>query len=168
MTQPIDHIEWISTDDIKVNDYNPNVVLDKELELLKFSLLKQGWIQPILVNKQDMEIIDGFHRFSLCKFDEEVRAMTDGKVPVVFFDMTTSQRMCLTIRINRAKWVHQSLLMSNVVHKLFNDFKMSVSDISTEIGATKEEVNLLLQDNVFTKKDIKNHTYSKAWTVGSK
>ena len=51
---------------LQANGYNPNVVLKTELELLEFSVLKTGWIQPILVSR-DYVIIDGFHRFrSVC------------------------------------------------------------------------------------------------------
>ena len=56
MKQPIDDIVWIEVDKLKANDYNPNVVLTKELNLLKFSILKNGWIQPILIDK-NYEII---------------------------------------------------------------------------------------------------------------
>ena len=161
--QPIDSVVWTDTSEIKANDYNPNVVLTQELNLLKFSLLQQGWIQPVLVSSQDKEIIDGYHRWWLCSNDKEVRAMTDGKVPVVFFDMDTAHRMCLTIRINRAKGNHIAYKMHEIVYKLHNDFGMTMNEISKEIGANKQEVELLMAEGVFAVKDTKNYKYSKAW-----
>ena len=59
--EPITNVEWIEVDQLNANDYNPNVVLNKELKLLELSLMTNGWIQPILINK-DKTIIDGFHR----------------------------------------------------------------------------------------------------------
>ena len=161
--QPINNIVWTETDKIKANDYNPNVVLTQELNLLKFSLLQQGWLQPVLVSSQDNEIIDGYHRWWLCSNDKDVRAMTDGKVPVVFFDMDTAHRMCLTIRINRAKGNHIAYKMHEIVYKLHNEFGMSLDEIGKEIGANKKEVELLMAEGVFAVKDTQNHKYSKAW-----
>lgn len=161
--QPIDNVVWTDTDKIKANDYNPNVVLNQELALLKFSLLHQGWIQPILVSSKDNEIIDGYHRWWLCTNDKEVRAMTNGQVPVVFFDMDEADRMCLTIRINRAKGNHIAYKMHEIVYKLHNQFGMTLDEIGEQIGANKKEVELLMAEGVFAVKDTKHHQYSKAW-----
>jgi len=162
MKHPIEDIQWRKASELKANDYNPNVVLNQELELLKFSLLKQGWIQPILVSI-DNEIIDGYHRWWLSNNDKDVMSMTKGLVPVVYLELNEAQRMCLTIRINRAKGNHVAYKMHEIVYKLHKDYGMTVSEISSEIGANKQEVELLLQEGVFAVKDTKNHKYSKAW-----
>ncbi|MCP4749093.1 MAG: ParB N-terminal domain-containing protein [Desulfobacteraceae bacterium] len=69
MNHPINNIKWININKLDPNDYNPNVVYTPELKLLKLSLLSQGWIQHILVNKENGSyiIIDGFHRYNLVK-----------------------------------------------------------------------------------------------------
>lgn len=160
---PISKVEWIDVDLLKANDYNPNVVLSKEMQLLRLSILKQGWIQPILTTK-DFTIIDGFHRSTLAKVHEDVRNMTDGKVPVVVLDLSEAQRKLLTIRINRAKGTHVALKMSDIIKDLVHNHDMPVPTICKEIGATKDEIELLLLDNVFKMKKIDENTkYSKAW-----
>lgn len=160
---PISNVEWINASELSANDYNPNVVYNHEMKLLKFSLLKQGWIQPILVT-QDYEIIDGFHRATLAKTDKDVKAMTKQLVPVVVMNLSEPDRMLLTIRINRAKGSHIAVRMSDVIKSLVNDYGMKVEAICKEIGATKDEVELLLMDNVFKQKGIDESTkYSNAW-----
>lgn len=160
---PISTVTWVDVDKLTANDYNPNVVFTKEMELLKFSILRQGWIQPILVT-QDFVIIDGFHRATLCKADEEVRALTDGKVPVVIMDLSEPERMLLTIRINRAKGSHIAVKMSDIIKTLVNEYGIPVKEICNEIGATKDEVDLLMMDNIFKKYNIDdNSKYSNAW-----
>ncbi|MCQ9290690.1 ParB N-terminal domain-containing protein [Staphylococcus hyicus] len=160
---PISKVTWINAQELNENDYNPNVVYNREMNLLKFSLLKQGWIQPILVT-QSYEIIDGFHRATLAKQDKQVKDMTNGLVPVVIMDLTEPQRMLLTIRINRAKGSHIAVKMSDIIKTLVRDYGMSLDTIKKEIGATKDEVELLLMDNVFKQKGINEQTkYSKAW-----
>ena len=148
---------------LTANDYNPNVVFTKEMELLKLSIMKQGWIQPILVT-QDNVIIDGFHRSTIAKTDMDVFKLTKGKVPCVIMDLTEPERMLLTIRINRAKGSHIALKMSDLVKRLVNDYCVPPSQICEEIGATKDEVDLLMLENVFNKFGIdKSSEYSKAW-----
>lgn len=162
MKHPIDNIVWTNVDELSCNDYNPNFVLTKEMELLKFSLLKQGWIQPILIT-QDKVIIDGFHRHLLCKNDRDVRAMTDGKVPACVMEMDEAERKMLTVRINRAKGVHSAVKMHELVTELFHTHKLNIKQICEGIGATKDEVDLLLKENVFKKLNIEKHEYTKAW-----
>lgn len=160
---PISNVEWVDVNKLSANDYNPNVVFNKEMELLKFSILRQGWIQPILVT-QDFVIIDGFHRASIAKVDEEVNKMTNGKVPVVIMNLTEPERMLLTIRINRAKGSHVAIKMSDIIKSLVNDYAISVNDICKEIGATKNEIDLLMMENVFKKHNVdENSKYSNAW-----
>lgn len=165
--QPIDNITWLKTVDLVANEYNPNVVLDQELKLLKFSILKQGWLQPILVTK-DYKIIDGYHRYWLALNDKDIQAMTSNRVPCCIMDMDEAERMMLTIRINRAKGNHVSFKMHEIITELFNTHKKSVEQISEGIGANKHEVNLLLEEGVFTAKNIKEHKYSKAWIPAKK
>lgn len=165
---PISNVTWVDVADLKANDYNPNVVFTPEMKLLKFSLLKQGWIQPILVTTKKV-IIDGFYRATIAKTDKQVHDMTCGKVPVVLMELSEPERMLLTIRINRAKGSHVALKMSNIVHELVNDYGVPVPDICKEIGATKKEVELFLMDNVFKEKGITEETeYSHAWVPNYK
>ncbi len=160
---PISKVEWVNVDLLKANDYNPNVVFTKEMKLLKLSILRQGWIQPILTTK-DYTIIDGFHRATLAKEDKAVRGLTDGFVPVVAMELTEPERMLLTIRINRAKGQHIAVKMSDIIKKLVKEYGVNYNTICKEIGATREEVELLMLNDVFEKKNINEETkYSRAW-----
>lgn len=160
---PISKVQWVDVNKLSANDYNPNVVFTKEMELLKFSILYSGWIQPILVT-QDFVIIDGFHRASLAKADKEVNKFTNGKVPVVIMQLTEPERMMLTIRINRAKGSHIAIRMADIIKKLVHEYGIPIETICKEIGANKDEVDLLLMDNVFKKFNLtKESKYSKAW-----
>lgn len=162
---PISNVQWVDVDKLKANDYNPNVVFSKEMELLKFSILRNGWIQPVLVT-QDFVIIDGFHRSTIARVDKDVQAMSNGKVPVVVMNLTEPERMLLTIRINRAKGSHVALKMSDIIKKLVNEYGVPPEQICKEIGANRDEVDLLMMENVFAAKNINEETkYSKAWTV---
>lgn len=167
---PIANIRWIDASALDANDYNPNVVVTPEFKLLKFSLLKQGWIQPILVcSKGDrFEIIDGFHRATLAKTDKDIMAMTGGKVPVCVMDIDEAERKLLTIRINRAKGSHVAVKMHDIIVALINEHGKSLKEVCEGIGADKSEVELLLTENVFKKLDTESTPYSRAWEPNPK
>lgn len=162
LNQPIDRIKWIQADQLEANDWNPNVVLKDEMRLLKFSLIKTGWIQPVLIDGTGV-IIDGFHRWWLSLKDEDVRAAFKGWVPCAVLDISVPARMLMTVRINRAKGSHVAVKMHELVTRLFRDHGVPKDRIAREIGGSVEEVDLLLQENVFTKLDTKAHKYSMAW-----
>lgn len=162
---PLNNIEWVDVEKLNANDYNPNVVLTNELKLLQLSILKNGWIQPVLITK-DYYIIDGFHRSTLCKINSKINKMTNGKVPCVVLDLSPAERIMLTVRINRAKGNHIALKMNKLVQSLYNDYGLSKKQIAENIGGTEKEIELLLYDNLFDKYDLKEEDlYSQAWKV---
>ena len=165
MNNPIDNIVWLDIFELNPNDYNPNVVYNKELKSLELSLVTNGWIQPILVNKEGDEyvIIDGFHRYSLAKTSKKLLARDKGRVPCAVLELNEAERMLLTIRINRAKGSHIACKMSEIIKTLVEKHSMPIDKIMKGIGGTKDEIDLLLMDDVFKKLDIQNHKYSKAW-----
>lgn len=160
--EPINNIEWLPADTLQPNPWNPNRVAPAELKLLELSLLTTGWIQPVLVNRDGL-IIDGFHRWRLAQDSEEIRSIYGGLLPVARLDIDRPDAMMMTIRINRAKGRHESSVMSRIVHEMLEEYGYSKEEIGRAIGANKQEVELLAQDGVFTKLDIKNWAYSPAW-----
>lgn len=73
---PIDNVIWVSIDDVKANDYNPNKVANKEMGLLHKSISADGYTQPVVTIYDDKikkyVIIDGFHRYSVCRLMEDI------------------------------------------------------------------------------------------------
>jgi len=159
---PIQNIEWRDAKTLNANDYNPNVVYSPELKLLEFSILRQGWVQPVLVT-EDGTIIDGFHRAMLSRESKALGKKYGGRCPCVVLDIDRAEAMMLTIRINRAKGAHVAFRMAAIVKELIDEHGVDAQQLATEIGATSQEVDLLYQDGVFEAKDIKNYRYSKAW-----
>jgi ParB-like chromosome segregation protein Spo0J len=159
---PINSIQWLQVANLKANDYNPNVVFSPEMKLLKLSLMTNGWIQPLLVSADGI-IIDGFHRWFLSSNDKDVQARYNGLAPCAVLDLTPAERMLLTVRINRAKGSHIAVKMHDLITAVHKEHGYSVQEIAKQIGGTKDEVELLLKENVFKALDIENHKFSQAW-----
>ena len=47
--QPVGKVKWVDRNELNANDYNPNFVAPPELELLKTSIMEDGWTQPIVI-----------------------------------------------------------------------------------------------------------------------
>jgi len=53
--------------------------------------------------------------------------------------------------------------MHELVAKLITEYGMPAEYIAESIGATKDEVQLLSQENVFKALKTEEHQYSRAW-----
>ena len=160
--EPVENIKWIDCDALKANHYNPNRVMNAEMNLIERSILRTGWIQPILVNT-NLTIIDGFHRWTLSRLSTQLREKYHGKVPCAVLDVSDAEAMVITVRINRAKGTHLAFRMSEYIRELLTKHKMPIDDLAKDIGATIEEVELLMRADVFERKDVSNWAYSEAW-----
>lgn len=161
MNDPIDRIQWRSAEDLKANDWNPNRVLKAEWRLLERNLLSLGWVQPLLISPDD-QIIDGFHRWRLSLDSKKVRDKYDGLVPCVVIDVDEYQARILTIRMNRAKGVHQASAVAEIARDLVSQ-GYTPTQVKQELGMSQKELDLMLAESVFEARNIKDWKYSKAW-----
>ena len=125
-------------DQLIPNDYNPNIVLSGNLDLLERSILTNGWTLPI-VARPDMTIIDGYHRWTVAG-REPLKTKLHGLVPVVFVHhQEEAANIYGTITHNRARGVHQLGPMKGIIKRLVDQGK-TVAEISTQLGMRPEEV----------------------------
>jgi len=116
--------------------------------------------------KPKWDFTEPFYMYPLYHvFKEFIRKNFDKKI--IALPPTGYQRKLLTIRINRAKGTHVAVRMSDIVKSLVND-GLSREYVAEQIGAKIFEVNLLLEDSIFTKHNVEQHTYSKSWVPNKK
>lgn len=160
-SMPVSRVEWVHRDTLRANDYNPNNVFGPEMQLLKTSLLEDGWTLP-LVARDDGEIVDGFHRWILSK-DPQIYALTDGLVPVVRLgNVDRAHQVASTIRYNRARGVHHVLKMSDIVRNLKDTQKLEDAEIARILGMELLEVDLLYERGNMLKRAGKKE-FGKGW-----
>lgn len=147
--EPVDYVEWVPQDEVQANQYNPNQVAPPEMELLRLSILADGFTQPIVSNAEDghREVVDGFHRSRVGKEFADVAARVQGYLPLVQIRSDRGDRpdrMASTIRHNRARGKHQVVKMSDIVMELKRR-NWSDNKISKELGMDPDEVLRLTQ-----------------------
>lgn len=165
-TEPVDYVRWVKGDAVTANDYNPNSVAPPEMELLRLSIMADGYTQPIVTNIEDGEfvVVDGFHRNRVGKECDDVRERVRGYLPVVQIRASQtdrSDRIASTIRHNRARGKHRVDAMSDIVIELKRR-NWSNEKIGRELGMDADEILRLCQISGLI--DIfAGQEFSKAW-----
>lgn len=166
--QPISNVRWVHRDTLIPNDYNPNHVAPVEMRLLKRSILKTGWTQPIVVLDDWRTIVDGFHRWT-CSGDPKIAELTGGFVPVVSCGLSVDQRIAATVRHNRARGTHAIDPMGDIVEKLRGE-GLDDKAIGEELGMEQEEIARLTEVRSSPKRvsEGERATLGQAWTPGKR
>jgi ParB-like chromosome segregation protein Spo0J len=164
--EPVDFVRWVKGCTVYANDYNPNAVAPPEMELLKQSILEDGFTQPIVSWETDngVEVVDGFHRNRVGKEDKEVNLRVMDYLPVVNINQSREQkgdRIASTIRHNRARGTHNVELMSTIVAELV---EMGKGDpwICKHVGMSIDEL-LRLKQITGVAGLFKNQDFSDSW-----
>ena len=143
---PVYDIKAVPIEKVVWNDYNPNKVAKKEMELLYTSIKEDGYTMPIVCfynkEKDNYIIVDGFHRYSIMKMHKDIYDREKGLLPISVINKDINNRIASTIRHNRARGKHQVDLQANIVAMLkegWDEIK-----IMKQLGMTLEEVQRLL------------------------
>lgn len=165
LNHPVSSVQWVSVDDVEPNDYNPNSVAGQEMQLLYTSIKHDGYTQPVVTiwdeEKDKYVIVDGFHRYFICKNNKDIFESTGGMVPVVVIKKDINERMASTIRHNRARGAHSVKGMSSMVFDML-DNGWSDSEICNNLGMEPDELLRLKHITGFSKL-FADTEYNKTW-----
>lgn len=146
MKSPVYNVIAVPIDKIEANDYNPNHVAKKEMDLLYQSIKADGYTMPVVCfydDKRDKYIIvDGFHRYTILMTRKDIFKRENGMLPVSVINKPIEDRMASTIRHNRARGKHDVELQASLVGMLKNGW--DEVKIMKELGMTLEEVQRLI------------------------
>lgn len=167
--EPVDCIQWVPSESVSANDYNPNSVAPPEMKLLERSIQEDGYTQPVVtwLDGDQREVIDGFHRNRVGKESKIVRERVLGYLPVVTInDERTDKgdRIAATIRHNRARGKHQVESMSDIVIELKRR-NWSDEKIGRELGMDADEVLRLTQITGIAEM-FADQDFSSSWEIG--
>lgn len=166
--EPVDFVKWVKNNKVHANDYNPNSVAPPEMELLRTSIMADGYTQPIVTfNEKDQNtVVDGFHRNRVGKECEDVRNRVQGYLPVVEIRECQSDkgdRMAATIRHNRARGKHKVEAMSEIILDLKRR-NWSDEKIAKNLGMEPDEVLRLAQITGLAEM-FAHEEFSQAWEM---
>lgn len=158
---PCLNVRLIHYTKIYANDYNPNIVAPKELELLYISIKNDGYTMPVVVcpdGNGRFVIVDGYHRYFVMQKYKDIQERNKGYLPCTVLDKNLAERMAATIRHNRARGAHLVAGDANVILRLKKQGKTD-KEIIKELGFGEEEYKK--KCGVYRINDlVKNHVYS--------
>ena len=162
---PVDDVQWVPIEKVTPNNYNPNAVAKIEMGLLYTSISHDGYTQPVVTYyDEELElyvIVDGFHRYFVCKSCKDVNDSTHGYLPIVVIDKDIADRMASTVRHNRARGAHSIDGMSNIVYNMLEEGRTD-AEICNLLGMEAEELLKLKYITGFAKL-YEGAGYNKAW-----
>lgn len=165
--EPVDCVLWVKNDKVHANDYNPNSVAPPEMELLRHSIICDGYTQPIVSyrdTEDTFEVVDWFHRNRVGTECDDVRERIHWYLPVVSIQESRESkgdRIASTIRHNRARGKHAVNSMSDIVLDLKRR-NWSDEKIGRELWMDKDEVLRLTQITGLAEM-FADHEFSEAW-----
>lgn len=143
---PVYNVIAVPIEKIEANDYNPNHVAKREMDLLYQSIKSDGYTMPIVcfydADRDKYTIVDGFHRYTIMLMYKDIRERENNMLPVSVINKQISDRMASTIRHNRARGKHEVELQASLVGILKNGW--DEIKIMKELGMTLEEVQRLI------------------------
>lgn len=169
-TEPVDCVLWVKNDLVFANDYNPNSVAPPEMELLKTSIMSDGYTQPVVTFHENDKytVVDGFHRTRVSKECDEIIKKCSGYTPITIIRESQEDRgdrMASTIRHNRARGKHAIDSMSNIVIEL-RKRNWSDEKIAKNLGMEADEVLRLCQISGLAE-IFKDKEFSQAWEANA-
>ncbi len=143
------------------NDYNPNHVAKDKMELLRTSIVENGFAFGIVsifdYEIEQFVIIDGYHRDLIT--GEKWLKLTYK--PLVILDHSMEKRLSATVQFNKARGVHKIDLNAELVKKMVG-LGMKDIDICKQLGINADEL-LRLKRNVRIAEIYKDLAFSKSW-----
>lgn len=154
----------VARDLVRPNPYNPNRVSDDKMELLRRSILNNGFAFPIVVVWDDeandgFMIADGYHRWLISGPDW--LGMTH--VPVAVLDLSVAQLLVAIWEFNKARGVHQVDEDAELIRILVEQ-GMEEDEICTHLGVDLDTVYRYKQLTGIAEL-FKNTPYSMSWGV---
>lgn len=153
----------VNRDLVIANTYNPNRVSDDKIELLRQSIIDNGFAFPIVViwddDQQLFVVVDGFHRYLV----SGPKWLGMGYVPLAVLAHTATQRMVATWQFNKARGVHEVDLDADLIRALIQQ-GMEEDEIVNHLGVDLDTVHRYKQLTGIA--DLfKNAEYSMSWEM---
>ena len=147
---------------IKPSSWRTNYVLKPDMDLLRLSMTDSGWLQPIIVRKEDMTIIDGTHRWVIAG-EKDFQKKHGKEIPVLIFDIDEIDAMVMHVRLNRARGEIFAKPFSRLLKNIVLSDKYSSEELEDIFVMSPDEVDLMLAGGLLKQRKIPQHEYSRAW-----
>jgi ParB-like chromosome segregation protein Spo0J len=163
IAMPCLDVKLVKREDVVANNYNPNAVSPDKMDLLRQSIVDNGFCFPIVTiwdaDLSKYVIIDGFHRFTMC----QPEWLDLEEVPVVVLEHDITKRLIATVQFNKARGVHQVDLDADLIRSLIEQ-GLAEEEISAHLGIDLDTVHRYKQVSGVAAL-FANATFSTSWSM---
>lgn len=138
-------IEKIALKNLVSPNYNPREISDVEMEKLKRSIKDFGYVDPIIVNDVDNNILGGNQRF------EAMKQLGIQEAEVSFVHITDPNKAkALNLRLNKLSGEWDNAKLNDVIRELeINHFDLDITGFnSMDIAEIKLENDFEFDDDI--------------------
>lgn len=135
MTMAELEVKYLPISKVKANTWNPNKMNAKTMAKLKADIKRNGFVHPILVRKikkDEWEIIDGFHRWTVLK------ELGYAEIPAIEADMDDTEAKLKTLQLNYMRGSAVPIRLANLIHDL--NRTMTLEDLEAALPYEKAEL----------------------------
>jgi DNA modification methylase len=135
-------VQHVAIDSLKPDPANPRRISETELESLTRSIREFGFVEPVLVRKQDRTVIGGHQRLTAA------RKLGLTHAPVIYLDVSIEQAKLLNVALNRISGEFDNELLARLLADLPDTADLTLS------GFAQDELDTLLKSlDVRAKRD---------------
>ncbi|HLF75986.1 MAG TPA: site-specific DNA-methyltransferase [Dehalococcoidia bacterium] len=134
-SSPLPSIVEVPIDDLRPDPANPRRISDAQIDALTRSIKEYGFVQPVLVRREDNTVIGGHQRLVAA------RRLGYKTVPVIYLDVTLEQARLINLGLNKISGDWDQELLARLLADLnaAPDLDLSLS------GFAEDEVAKLLK-----------------------
>lgn len=129
----------INVNDIKMDNTNPNEMTDEQMNALKFSMTKFGYLYPIIVDQNNL-LADGEHRLKV--FLEHGKT----EIPSIRLNMTDTERRVLRQQMNKLHGRSDPLKDAEDIYRIIQNGNKDILKILTVTNDVQIENALRILD----------------------
>lgn len=133
MTEKRMSYEQIKVDDLKPSEYNPRSMSKFDMENLKKSLKEYGFVEPIVINK-DNTVIGGHQRLQAAIY------LGMEEVPCFRVDISKTREKALNLSLNKIHGDWDTDLLASVMKEL--SLEESFDELLTGFASTEIDIML--------------------------
>ena len=156
-------VEIVDINELSEFDWTSTHILRPDLLVLADSIGTVGLLSPIVVQQGTNKIIDGTQRVRLIKGNSHLATRYAEGIPVTYIDCSEMDAMIIHVQINRGRGSIVAKRLSRIVRTLNKTKKLDERGFNAKFCMKFHELELMLDGTLIVHRDIKNHTYSRAW-----
>jgi ParB-like chromosome segregation protein Spo0J len=141
-------IRKVQLKDLKENPNNPRVITDEELEVLENSMSKFGYVDPIIWNERNGNIVGGHQRYKVLS----KKLQANDEVEVVVVNLDDYQEKALNLALNKISGNWDEMRLTEIL----TDLKENQDELLNYTGFTNNEITNILS---FLNTDVPNLHY---------